>query len=117
MSNYYPAGRLYQKLMIALSGEAICIGISSAVTGNIKAAVSADYTLAKYPNFSSQAAFDEALDKVNLFEIVTGGTYSVAGSTNTITTPASGQVFVGTQNFEAMNVSSSKIALYIKPTP
>jgi len=117
MSNYYPDGRPIQKMMIALSGEAICIGVSSAVTGNIRAAVSADYTLAKYPNFSSQAAFDEALNKVNLFEIQTGGTYSVAGSSNTVTTPAAGQFFTGTQNFQAMNVSSSKIVLYIKPTP
>lgn len=116
MSNYFPDGRPIQRMMQALSGEAVCIGISASITGNIKIRVSADYTLAKYPNFATQAAFNEALDKVNLFEII-GGTYSVAGSTNTITTPPEGQFFTGAQNFQTMNVSGSQIVLYIKPTP
>lgn len=117
MSNYFPDGRPIQKMMQALSGEAVCIGVSASVSGNIRNAVSADYTLAKYPNFATQVAFNEALDKVNLFEITAGGTYSVAGSTNTITTPPEGQFFTGAQNFQTMNVSTSKIVLYIKPTP
>jgi hypothetical protein len=117
MSNYFPDGRPIQRMMHALSGEAVCIGISAAVSGNIRTAVSNDYTPTKYPNFATQAAFNEALDKVNLFEIITGGTYSVAGSINTVTTPVTNQFFTGAQNFQTMNVTSSKIVLYIKPTP
>jgi calcineurin-like phosphoesterase family protein len=117
MSNYFPDGRPIQRMMQALSGEAVCIGISSAVSGNIRNAVSADWSLARYPNFATKAAFDEALSKVNLFEIITGGTYSVAGSTNTVTTPVINQFFTSAQNFQTMNVTNSKIVLYIKPTP
>jgi len=116
MSNYFPDGRPIQKMMIALSGEAVCIGVTSSITGNIKDRVLDDYSLAKYPNFPTKAAFVEVLDKINLFEIV-GGSYSVAGSTNTVTTPDAGQFFTGAQNFQSMNVVASKIVLYIKPTP
>ena len=46
MSNYYPAGRLYQKLMIALDPSAKCVAIAAALTGggNAKAILKADFS-------------------------------------------------------------------------
>ena len=45
MSNYYPAGRLYQKLMIALDPSAKCVAIAGALTGpgSAKALLKADF--------------------------------------------------------------------------
>ena len=40
-----------------------------------------------------------------------------SGSTNSITVPTSGLIITGAQNFQTMDVSCSKIILYIKPTP
>ena len=116
MSNYFPDGRPIQRMMHALSGEAVCIGVTGSITGNIRNEVSDDWTSAKYPNYQTQEAFDAALSKVNLFHII-GGSVSFLGSTNSITVPTSGLIITGAQNFQTMDVSGSKIILYIKPTP
>ena len=116
MSTYFPDGRPIQRMMHALSGEAVCIGVTGSISGNIRNGVSADYTLEKYPNFATQEAFDLALSKVNLFELI-GGSVSVAGSINAIAVPTTGLVFTGAQNFQTMDADGSKIILFIKPTP
>ena len=136
MSNYYPAGRLYQKLMIALDPSAKCVAISGPLTAgatpsNVKALLKADYLSArnKYPNYTA-ASFAEMLDQVNMFQIigVTGGaTYKFDSSTDSssILAPVENQggvYFHGQENFNSLYIAGSgltiaHIALFIKPTP
>ena len=122
MSNLFPAARLYQKLMIALDGEAICTGITSSLggtPGNAKALILADYvaTPSKYPGYTT-ASFTEMLDQVNLFQL-NGGTYSFGG-TATLAAPAAnvGGIFISSQeNFRKLYLATATtVALYIKPT-
>ena len=130
MSNYYPAGRLYQKLMIALDPSAKCVAIASALTGpgSAKALLKADFLSArdKYPEYTT-ASFAEMLEQVNMFQIIgtTGqATYRFSPSTYVgIVAPneANGGVYLyGQENFNNLYFTAgtiTHIALFIRPTP
>ena len=134
MSNYYPAGRLYQKLMIALDPNAKCVAISGTLTAgatpsNVKSLLKADFTTAKYPGYTAES-FAEMLDQVNLFQIigVTGGAtykFNDSATSSGILAPLENQggVYInGQENFNNLFIAGSgltiaHIALFIKPTP
>ena len=131
MSNYYPAGRLYQKLMIALDPSAKCVAIASALTGggNAKAILKADFaaTPAKYPNYTA-ASFAEMLDQVNMFQIIgTNGQaaykFDSSASSGAIIAPTEvqgGVYLYGQENFNNLYFTAGTVthlALFIKPTP
>jgi len=117
MSNYFPAARPTQKLMIALDPSAICTGISQSLTGNAKAALIADFNTTRYPGYTL-ASFKEMLDQVTFVQI-NGGTYTFGGSA-TLAAPAAnvGGIYIyGQENFNKLSITGSQLALFIKPTP
>lgn len=123
MSNYFPAGRLYQKLMIALDGSATIKLITGAIntgTTGIKQWLISDYGTnpGSYPQYATIEAFKEMLNTINIIHI-NGGTYSLDGSITVAAPPeANGGIFIhGAQNFNALKVDSSILVLYSKPTP
>jgi hypothetical protein len=125
MSNYYPAGRLYQKLMIALDPSAKCVAIAGALSGpgSAKALLKADFTTGKYPGYTA-ASFAEMLDQVNMFQII-GGNYKFNSSASSVAiaapSEANGGVYLyGQENFNNLYFASgaiTHIALFIRPTP
>jgi len=130
MSNYYPAGRLYQKLMIALDPSAKCVAIASALAGpgKAKTLLKADFTSArdKYPGYTAES-FAEMLDQVNMFQIigVTGGAsyrFDTAPYAGIVApTEVQGGVYLyGQENFNNLYFTSgtiTHIALFIRSTP
>lgn len=122
MSNYFPAGRLYQKLMIALDGSATIKLIVPSFTSTIglKQGLIADYigTPANYPQYATIESFKEMLNTINLVHI-NGGTYSLDG-TNSVSAPVAtdGGIFIpSAQNFATLIITGSDLVLYSKPTP
>jgi len=131
MSNYYPAGRLYQKLMIALDPSAKCVVIAAALTGggSAKAILKTDFaaTPAKYPNYTTES-FAEMLDQVNMFQII-GATgqaaykFNDSATSGAIVAPTEvqgGVYLYGQENFNNLYFTAGTIthlALFIKPTP
>ena len=131
MSNYYPAGRLYQKLMIALDPSAKCVAIAGGLTGgnSAKAILKTDFTAtpAKYPNYTADS-FAEMLDQVNMFQIIgTAGQaaykFNSSATSSAIVAPTEvqgGVYLYGQENFNNLYFTAGTIthlALFIKPTP
>jgi hypothetical protein len=120
MSNYFPDGRPIQRMMHALSGEAVCKAISPTLTGSAIAALIANYssTPANYPGYTLES-FTKMLSQVNLVHI-NGGTYNFGGPTS-IAAPAAGDggIFIsGAENFRKLKLATAAtLVLYVKPTP
>jgi hypothetical protein len=123
MSNYFPDGRPIQRMMHALSSDAVMTVISPTdLTGNVLQELIADFagTPSNYPGYTADS-FSKMLNNCNIMYITSdGGYFTLASSTNKAFPPAptvGGMYIYGAETIRKINVSSCQVILFIKPTP
>jgi hypothetical protein len=123
MSNYFPDGRPIQKMMHALSDNALMVVISPELTGNVLQELKEDFitTPGSYPGYT-EASFNEVLSKANIMYIfsASSGWFNLSNNTNRVFVPSStvgGMYIHGTETIRKVYVENCQVILYVKPTP